>query len=103
MKTKMKRMLSWLAVLVLVLGMLPVSVFAAEPAQNGGIYQISTAADLLWFAQEVNAGSTGIKGKLTADIDLSNVSDWSGIGTSAKPFAERCFLPCPDLSLLRRW
>lgn len=103
MKTKMKRMLSWLAVLVLVLGMLPVSVFAAEPAQNGGIYQISTAADLLWFAQEVNAGGTGIKGKLTADIDLSNVSDWPGIGTSAKPFAERCFSPCPDLSLLRRW
>lgn len=87
MKTKMKRMLSWLAALVLVLGMVPVSVLAAEPAQNGGIYQIGTAADLLWFAQEVNAGGTGIKGKLTADIDLSTVSDWPGIGTSARPFA----------------
>ena len=54
----MKRMLSLLAVLILVLGMLPVSVFAAEPAQNDGIYQISTAAELLWFAQEVNAGGT---------------------------------------------
>ena len=37
MKTNMKKMLSWLAVLILVLGMLPTAVSAA-PAQNSGIY-----------------------------------------------------------------
>ena len=81
-----RRMLSLLLIAVMVLGMLPTVAFAA-PAQNGGIYQISTAEDLLWFAQEVNAGGTGIKGMLAADIDLSDVSDWPGIGTESKPFS----------------
>ena len=81
-----RRMLSLLLIAVVVLGMLPTTVLAA-PAQNGGIYQISTAEDLLWFAQKVNAGGTGIKGMLTADIDLSDVSDWPGIGTTSNPFS----------------
>lgn len=80
-----RRMLSLLLIAVVMLGMLPTTVLAAL-AQNGGIYQISTAEDLLWFAQEVNAGGTGIKGMLTADIDLSDVSDWPGIGTTSNPF-----------------
>ena len=88
MKTKMKRMLSWFAVLVLVLGMLPVNALAAEPARDSsGVYQLSNAAELLWFAQTVSGGSTAIKGKLTADIDLGTVYSWPGIGTIGKPFA----------------
>lgn len=81
-----RRMLSLFLIAVLVLGMLP-TVALAAPAQSNSVYQIGTAADLLWFAQQVNNGSTTIKGKLTADIDLSSTANWPGIGTSAKPFA----------------
>ena len=88
MKTKMKRLLSLCLALVLALGAIPVSGFAAEPAKDADqVYQIGTAQDLLGFAKAVNSGSTAIKGKLTADIDLSALSDWPGIGTGAKPFA----------------
>ena len=82
-----RRVLSMLLVFAMVLGWLPVSANAAEPAQSGGVYQIGTAADLLWFAQQVNSGKTTIKAALTTDIDLSNTASWPGIGTSAKPFS----------------
>ena len=81
-----RRVLSLLLIAVMVLGMLP-TVAMAVPAESSGVYQIGTAEDLLWFAQEVNSGNTGIKGQLTANIDLSSISNWPGIGTSAKPFA----------------
>ena len=81
-----KRMLSLLLIAVLVLGMLP-TVAMAAPDKSNGVYQIGTAEDLLWFAQDVNGGNTGIKGQLTADIDLSSTSDWPGIGSASKPFS----------------
>ena len=81
-----RRMLSLLLIAVMVLGMLP-TVAMAAPTESSGVYQIGTAEDLLWFAQEVNSGNTGIKGKLTANIDLSSTSNWPGIGTSSKPFS----------------
>lgn len=79
-----RRMLSLLLVIALGVGMLPV--FAAAettaPAQDdNGVYEISTPEQLLWFAQQVNSGNNNaIKGKLTADIDMSGVSNWPGIG-----------------------
>lgn len=81
-----RRMLSLLLVMVMVLGMLPTVAYAA-PAESSGVYQIGTAEDLLWFAQEVNGGNTGISGVLTADIDMSAVANWPGIGTNHKPFS----------------
>ena len=81
-----RRMLSLLLVMVMVLGMLPTIAFAA-PIESSGVYQIGTAEDLLWFAQEVNGGNTGISGVLTADIDMSAVANWPGIGTNHKPFS----------------
>lgn len=78
-----RRMLSLLLALTMVLGMLPVFAAAetAAPAQDDeGFYEIGTAEDLLWFAEEVNGGNNGIKGKLTADIDMSGISGWLGIG-----------------------
>lgn len=81
-----RRMLSLLLVMVLVLGMLPIAAFAA-PTESSGVYQIGTAEDLLWFAQEVNGGNTGISGVLTADIDMSAVANWPGIGTATNMFA----------------
>ena len=81
-----RRMLSLLLVMVMVLGMLPTIAFAA-PTESSGVYQIGTAEELLWFAQEVNGGNTGISGVLTADIDMSAVANWPGIGTNHKPFS----------------
>lgn len=81
-----RRMLSLLLVMVMVLGMLPTIAFAA-PTESSGVYQIGTAEELLWFAQEVNGGNTGISGVLTADIDMSAVANWPGIGTATNMFA----------------
>lgn len=81
-----RRMLSLLLVMVLVLGMLPTIAFAA-PIESSGVYQIGTAEELLWFAQEVNGGNTGISGVLTADIDMSAYASWPGIGKNHKPFS----------------
>ena len=37
----------------------------------GKPYEISTAAELAWFRDQVNSGNNSISAKLTADIDLS--------------------------------
>ena len=56
------------------------------PAQKDGVYQIGTADELVWFAKQVNGGSTAISGVLTAEIDLKGF-DWTPIGSSAKKFS----------------
>ena len=56
------------------------------PTQKDGVYQIGTADELVWFAKQVNGGSTAISGVLTAEIDL-NGFDWTPIGSSAKKFS----------------
>ena len=81
-----KRLLSLFLIAVMVLGMVPAVAFAA-PAESSGVYQIGTAEDLLWFAQEVNGGNTAISAVLTADIDMSAVTAWPGIGISSNKFA----------------
>ena len=48
-------------------------------------YEISTANQLFWFAQEVNSGNTAINGKLVADIDLEG-REWVPIGSQSVPF-----------------
>lgn len=45
---------------------------------EAGYYLLSSAEDLLWFANTVNAGQSDIKGKLTQDIDLTDVT-WTPI------------------------
>lgn len=50
---------------------------ATKPEQTGGVYQITTAAELKWFADAAKT-TPGIKGKLTADIDL-NHRNWTPI------------------------
>lgn len=57
-----------------------------EPKSENGVYQISNGAELAWFAQTVNGGSTGISAELTADVDLMNCQ-WTPIGNSANNFA----------------
>jgi len=43
------------------------------------VYQIGTAAELAWFAAQVNGGSYAINGALTGDIDLAGYN-WTPIG-----------------------
>lgn len=53
-----------------------------------GAYQISSAEDLKALAAYVNAGNTceGLKFKLTADIPMTGVTDFAGIGDSTHAF-----------------
>lgn len=53
-----------------------------------GYYEIATAAQLKWFADEVNGGKPELNARLTDDIDLSRVcstsSPWTPIGDYSK-------------------
>ena len=53
-----------------------------------GYYEIATAAQLKWFADEVNGGKPELNARLTDDIDLSSVcsasSPWTPIGDYSK-------------------
>lgn len=51
---------------------------AKKPEQENGIYQISTAAELKWFADAAKA-TTNIQGVLKADVDLNHQA-WTPIG-----------------------
>ena len=56
------------------------------PEQDGSnVYQISNAGELVKFGEIVNSGTAAAKGKLTADIDLTNVS-WTPIGTDTNKY-----------------
>lgn len=83
-----------IAIMILTVSVVPgLSALAAGtvPSLSGGVYQIGTAAELIWFAEAVNNGSQSIKGKLTADIQLntsgSTANKWTPIGTESTPFA----------------
>ena len=77
----MKKALSLVLVLMLVIAMVPFGVFA-ELAKDGDVYLIGSAADLVEFKNLVNSSpaATRLDAKLTADIDMSSVTDWQPIG-----------------------
>ena len=59
-----------------------------KPAQaEDGYYEIATAGQLKWFADEVNSGKPELNARLTADIDLRGVcsaaTPWTPIGDQA--------------------
>ena len=61
---------------------------ANKPAQaEDGYYEIATAGQLKWFADEVNSGKPALNARLTADIDLRGVcsvaAPWTPIGDRA--------------------
>ena len=61
---------------------------ANKPAQaEDGYYEIATAGQLKWFADEVNSGKPELNARLTADIDLRGVcsaaAPWTPIGDQA--------------------
>ena len=93
-----RKVIPVLLVFVMLLGMLPTVAFATDatkPNTDGnGVYQIGTAADLLWFQQQVSAGQTSINAVLTANVDLSSVcgetlGSWTAIPTYAGTFDGR--------------
>ena len=62
-----------------------------QPATlNNGVYEISNAGQLYWFAEQVNGGNTGINAELTANITVSSgllsslVTDESGEVTNGE-------------------
>ena len=52
---------------------------------TAGIYQLSTAADVVWFAAFVNSGMTQADAVLTRDINFKNV-EFAGIGNAANRY-----------------
>lgn len=89
-----RRVIAVAVAIILVVGSLIPGIGALAagsiPALVGGVYQIGTASELIWFADAVNTGSQSIKGKLTADIALnaagSTANKWTPIGTQTSPF-----------------
>ena len=57
-----------------------------QPGYQNGAYQIADAAQLAWFAEQVNSGSAGINAVLTQNINLSG-KPWTPIGTSTNSYA----------------
>ena len=56
------------------------------PSQNSdGVYQIGSAADLVWFSSFVNTSTSNVTAKavLTADIDMSGVANFTPIGLAS--------------------
>ena len=52
-----------------------------EPRCEDNVYQISSGAELAWFAAKVNGGDYKLSAKLVSDIDLCG-HDWTPIGGS---------------------
>ena len=55
----------------------------SKPNQSGGVYRITTAAELKWFAATVNSGKSLISAILLKDI---MVDSWTPIGTQDNAF-----------------
>ena len=53
--------------------------------KEGDVYLIDNAAELAWFAQQVNQEDAAISGKLTANINL-NEKSWTSMGSYNQPF-----------------
>ena len=52
-----------------------------------GKYQISNASELVDFSALVNDGNASLDAELTADIDMSSVTEWTPIGQHLKDYA----------------
>ena len=66
----------------MLISMLPgMAAFAenAAPELINGFYQLDSADDLFWFADEVNGGEKDLNAVLTADVDLGGKA-WTPIG-----------------------
>lgn len=76
-----KRALSLLMAFIMVIGLLPATVRAAEGTADD-LIEISSEAELIDFRNIVNAGEKNLCAKLTKDITLSE--DWTPISSNAR-------------------
>lgn len=53
----------------------------SAPLNANGYYEISSAEQLMWFAQLVNNGSNTANALLTASIDMADCTGWVRMGT----------------------
>lgn len=61
--------------------------FKGAPAIKGGFYQLASASDMVWFANNVNSlGNTTLNAEIVAPIDLAD-SQYAPIGTISMPYA----------------
>ena len=63
---------------------------ATEPALTDGVYQITSAEELAWFAQQVDAGETTLNAKLLSNIfvnDENTQNNWEPIGDYSNQYA----------------
>ncbi len=96
-----KKILSIVISLCLILSVVQpfAEIFASGSVWGGGIsvpslvdgyYQIASGEELAWFAQQVNSGSTTIKGRLTDNLIMneqySTANNFTPIGTPEFPF-----------------
>lgn len=87
-------MAQFLAVLMMVLPIMQMPVFAAVTAQAptagsgtfGSPYQIATAGNLLWLAQNNTYWSSSYYFRQTDNIDISGISNWTPIGNGTAQF-----------------
>lgn len=56
-----------------------------EPANVGGVYQITKETELHWFASEVNSGNTAISARLLNDLALTR-GNWYPIGKTGHAY-----------------
>ena len=58
--------------LIMTVSLLPLTLLASVNVPNvnsDGFYEIGTADELFWFAEQVNSGNTSVSAALTGDID----------------------------------
>ena len=80
----MKKALSFLLAVVMIVGMIPMSIIPAFAAELPTV-EIGTGNELVAFIKNVNSGAypDGVNAKLTADIDISmmaGLSDFDNVG-----------------------
>ena len=81
MKRNLLRALTFVAAACLYVAGAKADVAPVEPSADGaGVYQIGSAANLVWFSDYVNAGNYTAQAVLTADIDMSDVDNFTPIG-----------------------
>ncbi|MBO4943079.1 MAG: hypothetical protein J6C95_06590 [Muribaculaceae bacterium] len=57
-----------------------------EPTAEDGVYRISNAAELAWFAEHVNKVDTKANAVLSDDIELGGY-DWTPVGNASRQYA----------------
>lgn len=93
-----KRLLSILLCVCMALTLLPLPAAAIDPARPQGAgtsvspYEISSSSNLLYLAAAVNRGDasyTSAHYKLTNNIDLSGIGNWTPIGLFSLSASEK--------------